>query len=164
MADVQMWRYVVPSNKFGEWGIFLLDSTGYFSVVSDFGNYAYLWTHHGCADFREFLVGLEKDYLCSKLGTKGTLDEKKTLQLIGEALDQAEEDGSIPEEEMVEERMILEELDSSDGVEAGFRDWSESTRLNPPWEYLCYSYPPDLLGFAEKVWPRFVELLRKDLA
>lgn len=156
MADVQMWRYSVPPTKFGEWGIFLLDSTGFFAVVSDYGNFAHLWTHHGCADFREFLLDLEPDYLCSKLGTKNVLDEKMSLQLIRETLEQSEEPLEVEWE-------LLEDLQSR-GLENGFQEWSENTLLQPSYEYLCYTYSLDLRHFAEKVYPRFVELLRKDLA
>ncbi|ARF67055.1 hypothetical protein B7C51_19310 [Paenibacillus larvae subsp. pulvifaciens] len=38
------------------WGIFILDETGMFAAVTDYGNCAYKWPHSGCEDFRHFFA------------------------------------------------------------------------------------------------------------
>jgi hypothetical protein len=158
--EYRVWRYCVQPTKYGEWGIFLIDSTGYFSVVSDFGNYAHLWTHHGCEDFREFLAGLEPGYLCSKLGPRNVVDEERSLQNIREAVEEALKSGTIPEDEKVSEEMALEDLTTN---QMSFQEWCGHTRLSDAWDYVIYDYSSDLKSFAEKIFPRFVEQIRKDL-
>jgi len=62
-------RYVLPSIKGEGWAVFVIGSDGYFSGVTDYGNAARWWGHHGCKDFREFLlpVASEWDYFMRKL-------------------------------------------------------------------------------------------------
>lgn len=92
MADVQIWRYVVePKNNEG-WGIFLLDSTGMFCAYTDYGNYCYKWTYHGCKDFRSFVLQIchkgESDYVLGKLVGPNNKEycAEGTLQNIKEAI------------------------------------------------------------------------------
>lgn len=61
MSNATLRRYALPSVKGEGWAIIVIGSDGYFSTVSDWGNYAYLWTHPGC-EFRHFLAGLDADY------------------------------------------------------------------------------------------------------
>ncbi len=160
MAGIKLWRYVVRSQKgLGGWGIFLLDSSGFFATVSDFGNYAYHWNAHGREDFREFLCELDDDYLCSKLKPQKVLYERESVQAIREHLRQSAEDGSFTEDEACEEQELLEELEHSDD----FQEWQKNTRISLPSELLVYGYSHDVRGFAKQVYPRFVQLLREDL-
>lgn len=62
-----VWQYDFPSVNGEAWGTFILRSDGYFSAVTDFGNYAHRWYHHGRDDFREFVLGVGPDYVVSKL-------------------------------------------------------------------------------------------------
>lgn len=161
MADIKLWRYVVRSQKgLGGWGIFLLDSTGFFATVGDFGNYAYHWNAYGGEDFREFLCGLDNDYLCSKLKPRKVLYERESVQSIREFIQKCAEDGSFSEDEAREERELLESLEGSDD----FQEWHEKTLISLPSELLVYGYSHDVLGFVKHVYPRFVQLLREDLS
>lgn len=59
--------YKLPSIKGEGWAhISLNTETGFFATVSDWGNYAYIWTAPG-GEFRAFLMGLQPDYLYGKL-------------------------------------------------------------------------------------------------
>src|SRR4051812_17884112 len=59
-------RYDVTSVKHEGWAVVVVDSKGFLGVFSDYGNYAYHWTHFG-DDFKKFLAGLDWDYLYGKL-------------------------------------------------------------------------------------------------
>lgn len=161
MSDINVWRYVVPSVKYEGWGIFLLDSTGYFSCISDWGNFSHLWTSFGTEDFRAFLCQLEKDYLVSKVAPKKQYDGEKTLRLIKEHILQSRRSGSLSKEAALREWAGLSYFDFH--TEHGFGEWVQDTDLDSAWELTGYSYDPQALMFCEKLWPRFVELLQKDL-
>lgn len=62
-------RYDVHVQKpFRTWGIFTLDERGgLLNIVSDFGNYGYVWPYHGRESFKHFLIELDMDYLFVKL-------------------------------------------------------------------------------------------------
>lgn len=69
-----VWQYDLPSEEGSGWGTFLLRSDGYFSCVTDYGNYAFRWLHHGEADFRLFWLKNRwdwPDYTVSKLTNNG---------------------------------------------------------------------------------------------
>lgn len=57
-----VWQYDFSSVNGEGWGSFVLRSDGYFSAVTDFGNYAYRWLNHGHDDFREFWLENRWDY------------------------------------------------------------------------------------------------------
>lgn len=69
-----IWVYDLPSVAGEGWGTFILRSDGYFSCVTDYGNYAFRWLRHGEDDFRAFWL---KDrwnfpsYVVSKLTNHG---------------------------------------------------------------------------------------------
>jgi hypothetical protein len=97
-APVVVWRYTVPAepwrrlardpeHRYSGLGYFLIDSSGMFTCVTDYGNYAYKWSDWGPRDFRSFLCGLSSDYLCGKLdSTRGiqvrTLAERLYPRLV----------------------------------------------------------------------------------
>lgn len=71
-SEVKLRRYKIPSVKGEGWAVVVIGSDGYFSAVSDCGNYAHLWSHHGCADFRQFLIRAVEDweYFARKLSNE----------------------------------------------------------------------------------------------
>lgn len=80
------WRYDFPSVNGEGWGTIILGSDGYFSVVSDYGNFAYRWSHHAHDDFRRFwLVDRWNwpDYTVSKL-TSTMWHQTKTTRAAAE--------------------------------------------------------------------------------
>lgn len=64
--DVTLRRYRLESNDESGWAIIVLGSDGYFSAVSDHGNYAYIWSAPGM-EFRRFLIRIRADYFHSKI-------------------------------------------------------------------------------------------------
>jgi hypothetical protein len=161
MKEPTFWKYIVPSvDGLEGWGIFVLDSTGYFSAVTDYGNYAFLWTHHGFEDFREFLMGLDKDYLCSKLG-KRSYDGDLTLDNIKDQILQLRRDGTFTKEKAREEWDLLEYNNLENEVE--FSNWLGETSIDEAWELARSSYGPDMEAFVTRLYPRFVKELKYDL-
>lgn len=83
MSDVILRRYFLPSLPSGEdWAVIVIGSDGFFSAVSDFGNYAFLWRDFGRDDFRKFLIGSTPNYIIGKLSPGKEYDGEQTLQNI----------------------------------------------------------------------------------
>lgn len=164
MSDAQLRRYQIPAGEFDCGGVIVIGSDGYFSAVTDFGNYARAWPSYGPKgiDFREALCRFNIDYLCRKLGAE-EYDGKKTESSIMEYLnnrlkDEFENDRAFIETEvhLLDECAMEHELD--------FHRWCGQTMLADPAEYWCGSFPSDLQNFATQTWPRFVTMLRAEMA
>lgn len=166
MTAVTLRRYVLPSVQGQGWAIVVLGSDGYFSAVSDYGNYAYIWSAHGCADFREFAADLEKDphYAVGKLWPHpheydGEATFKNAKRMIKK---RAREDVSFDSES---ERWTLVDHDELN-TEFNFHDWLNETDLPSHDAYECRAERPNpqALAFCEKILPRLAEVLRAEMA
>ena len=62
-------RYTLWFKHSGWAVIFLDEDGGFLSIQSDWGDYAYRWSHHGRESLKHFLIELDKnhDYLAKKL-------------------------------------------------------------------------------------------------
>lgn len=168
MSEIKYWRYVVPSiNGIEGWGIFLLDSTGMFSCVTDYGNYAFKWTHHGEKDFREFFVCGSFEYYVDKLyliGSQGKLefDPDETVKNIKQSILESRWEDHMGKETARHEWDLLDEVDWTMGV-LSQHEWYESTDLCDASEYFVYDYPPRVRALRDKLLPRFVNVLKEEL-
>ena len=129
---VELHRYALPSVKGEGWAIVVLGSDGYFSAVSDWGNYAYIWTHPGC-EFRRFLVGCDAHYFWTKImhGRKARVfDEERTRFNIGKRLWDMMGDRLI---DKIQHDEALEDLDGNDDTMEAVACWAQ--RLPFEFEY-----------------------------
>lgn len=161
-------RYMVKSAErpFG-WAIVVIDSDGYFSTVSDYGNYSYGWWHHGRGDFREFLIDLEKDpgYAYGKLHHgKDPYDGGETLKAVKQYIKNARRGlaGYITRAHAREEWDRLEEHENLDN-ELAFHDWVRATDISDAWEFHSTSPEPQCWAFCTRVLPLLAEMLRAEL-
>lgn len=176
-SKVRLWRYVLPSIRWEGWAIIILGSDGYFSAVSDFGNYAYRWTAHGCRDFREFILGIGVDYLVSKISPGTEYSGECTHQRIVEEIIRRRREGSaygnarrprglFGKSEAREEYELLRDSDVQGGSILEFAEWMKETRLNDQgeaYELAVYRSDPQAVAFCEKVIPRLQELIRREI-
>lgn len=166
--EVKLWRYYIPSQKLEGWAIFVLGSDGYFSAVSDYGNYAFLWTHHGCKDFREFLLRADRDwdYFANKLSDGNRVyDGENTIKRIRERISEKFNSGEITEAGVKTQLWLIEHEYSVEDFEDDFRRWCED-RMNcieEPWEMRCEDFDVQLKAFVKKAMVRLIPLLKKDL-
>jgi hypothetical protein len=159
--DVKVWRYVLPNVRHEGWAIVLMDSTGYFSAVSDFGNYAFQWRAHGCADFRQFLLRADKDadYFINKLKHEDVFDEEDTRKSLKQLIAQERRRGRIDAAQAREEWDNAKSIDS----EWDFHDFINNTSLENAHECHCRCPPGMVVGFVTKVMTRLIPLLKADL-
>ena len=156
-------RYKVPSVRHEGWAVIVLDTDiGFFAAVSDFGDYAYAWSHPGC-EFRKFVIGLEPDYLHSKLtmgrGDARVMDERGTLKAIR---DRIQETTFKDPEEKAREKLLAHNADLD--CREGFALWYNETRLDEAYELAVYVPQPQCMQFCTRIMPRFKEILRNQLA
>jgi len=164
---VKVWRYVIPSDEHREgWGVLILDSTGYFSAVSDYGNYAYLWNAHGTDDFRKFAIRLERDwdYAATKLGgydKNHRLDVEATAKQIKRAVLEGRRSRRFSAEEARQEWDEARDLDVGNITP---EQWYERTALGDATEYWCYRRDSDLEAFCKKLLPRLSKIIATEMA
>jgi hypothetical protein len=162
-------RYTIPSEKGEGWAVILIDTEiGFFATCSDWGNFAYLWTHPGM-EFRKFLAQLTPDYLHKKLlfgrESSQVFDGEKTAELIKEALNN--KDRALLKEKgrswkrYNQECALLEQHTPMEKED--FDSWQSETGLEEPWQYKCTKPEPQAMSFCTKVWPRFKALLEAEL-
>ena len=169
-----IWNYYIPSKKAEGWGKFIIDSTGYFSCVTDYGNYAFQWTAHGDGDFRDFLCSLDTDYLMGKLrANRKDFNLDATIKnmrrsIIESRRKTARKEVMDPEiwgvgkeyarEVWDEVEAASSEYECTKAIDVHYRAFPDAC------EVMVYITPYDLQAFSKRLWPRFVEALKIDLA
>lgn len=160
--------YKLDSVRGEGWAWIVISSTGYFSAVSDLGNYAFFWTHHGCKDFRQFLYNAHKnwDYFCSKLsygpGNKNKeYDGAATYQLIKEHIlserKYSSGQGRYDKEFARKEWDLLHEDCERVETEGDWDHWMRSTEIQDAWEFHCERWPGGLERFCKETLRRLTE-------
>ena len=169
-------RYTLPNVKGEGWAIIVIDTeVGFFSTVSDWGNWAYRWTHPG-EDFRRFLSNLEPDYLAGKLlgprDDRKVYDDRKTRRLIFERLREmvweAYDRGADwrHDPDYVRERDLYREHKREHGFydNPDFDAWARETELEEVWDLRGLVWNRECWSFVTKIYPRLQKMLKDEIA
>ena len=159
-VDKRVWRYDLESINGSGWATVLLTGDGGLFAVSDWGNYAYRWTSHGCRDFREFLLDplRKQDYLLSKLCERKQYNAERTIAAVRAALKEGVIDST--DQRRAEYELIKDGLLDS---EAGFLSWCGQTSICEPHDYRVEDYSPQAVSFVRETLVRLAPLLKADL-
>jgi hypothetical protein len=163
--SIKFWRYSIPPDKDGldGWGIFLLDSTGFFSCVTDFGNYAFRWGTTGKNDFREFFLDESFDYHVRKLyftnGNSFELDWTATVKNIKEWILRLRHEDSLTEDEASSEWDLINRLSDEDNE----NEWIENTTFTDAFEMLVYDLPISVRRLRDELMPRLRDAIKAEL-
>lgn len=160
MSHPVLRRYKIRNDR--GWAVFVIGSDGYFSVVSDYGNYAFWWSHIGEIDFREFLINLDHDYVCSKLAQDRQKEYQadSTLESVKEYICEARRRGLFTAEEAREEWELAEDFLENEGNPDS---WLRFTKISDAWEHAVYDYPSQLRAFYKNLWKDFAKALHEEL-
>lgn len=166
MQNVTLRRYDIKSTADRcWWAIVIIDtSIGYFSTVSDWGNYAYLWSAPGC-EFRKFITQLNPDYFWGKI-THGreahVFDEEATEKNIKTRLWEMMGEGLI---DKLQHDDALEELEGCVEDEHSIMGWANALTFSfDSYEGILARRPEHhSWAFATKVLPVLQELLLEEL-
>jgi hypothetical protein len=184
-GETTVWRYVLggesPGTSWG-WAIAYLDSHGYFSTVSDFGNYAYRWVNFGPTDFRVFFMALRPDYVLRKISSCEVYDGKATLRRVKEHIlrerraetvrtrsapgqPTSRRDGPVGwTRAEARSEWELAVTSGMDGSEFEFWRWCDGTCIEDPQQFHEHRPDSDAVGFVERTLPRLQALVRAQLA
>lgn len=161
----KLFRYHLPNDESIEgWAHIIISNKGYFSAVSDYGNYAFYWSHHGMKDFRQFLVRIHKswDYVASKLGSQEYSGEKTYNRVKEHILQERRAQRLSREEARREFSHLVEDCDHLDSPR-DFERWYMETKIEEAWEFYSEAYPASLQAFCKKTLKRLSEILEVDL-
>lgn len=159
-------RYDLPSIKGQGWGRFILTSDGFFSCVTDYGNYSYWWSSVGEQDFRAFVAGLARDayYVCSKLCQHPyPYNGEATCAAIKHHIIEARKHGHMTAEDAREEFDLLRDNEDVSDV-ACLTRWYDKTRIEDASELVVHDPPAQTVAFVHKMLPRLAEVLRVEMA
>ncbi len=167
---MKLFNYWLPNdpNLPGQgWARIIVSDTGYFSTVSDYGNYGFFWSHHGYQDFRQFLVNAHKswDYFAGKfsMDTGKRYDKEKTYRSVKDHILQCRKGGLMTKEEAHFEWWLLHEDCSKVEGLMEFGDWIRRTRISDAWEHQRESYSTNLEAFCKRTLKRLSDILEVDL-
>jgi hypothetical protein len=157
----QLRRYSLRTER-GRWlAEVVISDDGYFSTVSDYGNYVYFWGSAGVC-FRSFLAQLDASYLLGKLSPKMEYDAPGTLKEIKSHILSERKFGWMDREKARKEWDLLAEHNDLRDPE-DFSSWVRDTEFSDAWEMGCERHAPQASAFAERVWPIFAVALRAEV-
>jgi hypothetical protein len=175
----RLWFYRLPptDGRSFEWAEVVLGSNGFFSAVSDYGNYSFRWTHFGDRDFRAWLLGVDEHYVRSKImacsNRKSDIyDDRSSLQAARRAICELRREGWLEKEDA---RAAWDEIDDDYGqlhTEFEWNDWANHSRgahliggYRDLYEEMFREMPePQSRQFVERILPRLKEAIRAELA
>ena len=156
--------------------IYLDEDTGEVSVAQGYqDNYAYCWSApgRGKETLKEFLVTANASYVMDKFsyGMDKWLDYDKSLDQLNAELKQKLEDGVITKSQMEAIEIEIEENlgDDFDNTNHWYDCLYRCEELMEAYGHDPHSLPcvtdvkPQLRGFMERVWPVFIEQLKREL-
>jgi hypothetical protein len=164
-------RYYVSTPGSFEWAEVVITSGGFFSAVSDYGNYAFAWRGFGDRDFRRFLLGAERDtdYFTKKLqhggdGPGDVYDGPATLERIKGHILRHRRDLSWSADHARREWDILARHDV-EWSEAEFGEWYRETEIGDAYEFSCHKRNPQAVAFVERILvAKLCPIFRAELA
>ena len=164
MSDqIKFWRYYVPNIDGEGWGIFVLDSTGFFSAVTDYGNCAFRWSSTGTKDFREFMKGSPSYYINKLFGEGKEYQGDQTVEKIKRYIIECRREDSLTEEQARHEWDLMDQNDNLYSI-SDFTRYYDSTNLDDVGEFYTMGYSASVMAFGKVLLPRLFEMIKDDLA
>jgi hypothetical protein len=166
--EVKLYRYYLPSEKYEGWAEIVVGSNGFFAAVSDYGNYAFRWTHFGEGDFREFLLRLGGDYVRSKLDPSRVLDLAATKKACRIEVGRSYRHRNRPNGTMhfYDVQQALEALDGvcdEEDLQLWLASWSPNIGEEAWREVICEKPRPAIMAFVERTLPRLKDAIRAEM-
>lgn len=167
MSDVTLYRYAIPSIQYEGWAEVVMGSNGYFSTVSDYGNYAFRWTAFGDGDFREWFLTLGPDYVRCKLDSSKVLDDEATVRNIREAICTARRNVAIRGRRTFTKEQARDAWDEAGGISnyVEVNDWFNrwASYMDDYYDLVSERPPAQIMGFVTHLLPRIKTAIRATL-
>lgn len=166
MSTACTYRYHLPSANGEGWAIVFLDSTGCFSVLSDWGNYGHRWPYQGWGpgDFRAFFLQCEDDYVLRKIAPSKEYNGGASCESIkSHILERRRSLAWTRQRARDEWRLLVDICESVDNI-ADLTRWYDQTTINDAGELTVYSSSRQAKMFIANVLPRLRDVIRAELA
>ena len=165
LTDKKTYRYIYRGEKGFGWFIVLIDETGFFSTVSDYGSYVYKWSAFE-GDFRRFLYRCDSGYLIGKLNPHRVADWEQTYKTVKQRIVEERRGGYIHKEQ-ARDLMRLADKFCKEQSDFAFKDFLDEAGMiysHVDWyEFYCQRPEPQVVGFVEKLFPMLVEMIKSEL-
>lgn len=145
---------------------------GYISVVSSFGNFGHFFSDVGEQTFREFLLGVSRDYLMGKFFGVSfwVFDADATIAYIRQYAQEQVREGVLDEFGLESLMRALEQVEAN-GCQTGDELMLSLSEGCPRecsnlelWSCIRTRPNPQAIGFWETIWPSFCAQLREELS
>lgn len=166
-------RYDIRTGRHNEWAIIMVDERGgLLNIQSDYGNYGYHWSNHGCKTFKHFLIKIDTSYLINKIAPDQDFDAIATLKQFR---DQAYQFIRTHRKELIytrgQARALWEEVKSISEPHSPTEFVTEIQNSKLDELYPEPYHDPGLIHvpnrqatqFCERIWPIFVGALREEI-
>lgn len=165
-------KYTLRFNDGWDWAVFTIDDTGLLQCHSSFGDYNYHWNAFG-ENFKDFLCRIDSHYLLNKTAKMNYFDIENYQNEVKPIIIKMRRENELNEYQARELwDFIMNDLDDyGSSYDLVCRELYENEILN---KVCCgevfysdfspsQSYTPNALAFGHKVYPMFVEVLKKEL-
>lgn len=167
-------RYNLYFKPYGYAYITIDPKDGFFSAVTDWGDYSYIWSSPG-ENFKRFLTRLDSGYLLGKFRGGGDyFDQEYVVKGLKREICRARKDSVIDKDEAREAYTIIseeEDWDSSNAFWLRIHREFEDHDLNfakifgedPEGLPSGRGYHPRDTWFVEKIFPLFQKILKEEI-
>lgn len=157
-------RYFLERIEGMDWNLVILDQDGNNSTLFISGdNGKYVARFFFVKDFREFMLGIDKDHLLDSIANEDIYDGDETKKNIKRYILETRYDGGLSRVDARKEWDLIEDYDIDH--EIGFYDWLRDTTID--WEHAAElmqrRYPSGAVAFVERVLPRLKQLIATEL-
>jgi len=135
---------------------------GDLSIQSDWGDWQYRWNNCG-ESFKEFLCGINLDYMAGKFGVDKHFDFEATVRNWRQQVDD-NEDYWDDDTFILRVRMDINSIEPStkDGVIHQVYNCNALMDFHGGTPDLCYVIQPQFLTFWNGIWQGFIEHLKEE--
>jgi len=169
-SNVESYKLRHPSG--GCWADITIDATGEsgrIQIASDFGSWQNFWSHCGMP-FKSFLLKVDMDYVARKFSAKSFFDADQNIKSARFQILTSRKEGVIDAEYA---RCCFDDLKNLEGEctdsATHFHALVNSTENLHHFYYdggfsAITTYDPGFKHFWKKIWPAFLDELRKESA
>lgn len=150
--------------------IFLYERTGSLSIISDYDNWGYRWSHIGTRSLKEFLVEADPDYVLRKLCHKRELDFDATeAALLKGVVEEFEAGRNTAADRDRAHKLIQQEMMHTCNAMELYRQLEDERILRylrkdfDPSEDFVYGPNFQVKLFMTNLWPLFIADLKQEL-
>lgn len=162
------------TDSLSSWADIVLDigedgNSGRIMIASDYGDWQRYW--QSCGPFKEFLCNMPIDYAAGKFGESHHIDVEATIKDFKEKVFYARRSGELDAEEARHLYNLIDELgpdlptdNATDAFYCIASNYPDVMKFIGHGVELKECVTPRFRNFWEKIWPAFIEQLKREIA